>query len=243
MHIPSPHTSDLQQNQFLAALPESVGSRWRGQLEFVELPRDKHLCTAGTTPAHVYFPTTAMVSLMYLTQDGVSTEICPVGNDGVVGIDSLMGASTVHTLAVVQTAGHGYRMNARAMRQELAQGGPAVPILLHYAHKLVAQMAQTAVCNHFHSVEQKFCRRMLISLDHAPQNEVTLTHEQFSHLLGVRRESISVVANKLQRSGVIRYNRGHIHVIDRKRLETHACECYAATRKQIERPLPLLLAA
>jgi CRP-like cAMP-binding protein len=184
-----------------------------------------------------------MVSLMHLTQDGGSTEICAVGNDGVVGIDSLMGASTVHALAVVQCAGHGYRMNARAMRQELSQGGPAVPILLHYAHTLVAKMAQTAVCNHFHSIEQKFCRRMLISLDHSLQSEVTLTHEQFSHLLGVRRESITAVANKLQRSDVIRYTRGHITVIDRKRMERHACECYAAAKKQQERPIPLLMAA
>ena len=245
MHIPSRPTGDPRQNHLLAELPESVLTRWRSQLEFVEMPQDKSLYTSGATPAYVYFPTTAIVSLLYLTRDGVSTEIGAVGNDGVIGIDALMGASTTASQAVVQSAGQGYRLNAQIVRHELSQGGPALPMLLRYAHNQVAQMAQLAVCNHFHSVEQKFCRRLLIGLDRSPRNELTLTHEQFSNLLGVRRESITAAAHKLQLKGVIRYSRGHVTVLDRQRLERGACECYAAAKKQYERtmPVPMPLAA
>lgn len=245
MHFPSRPTGNPRQNHFLAALPESVWTRWRGQLEFVDLPLDKSLYTSGTTPAYVYFPTTAIVSLLYLTRDGVSTEVCAVGNDGVIGIDSVMGASITASQAVVQSAGQGYRLNAQTVRNELSQGSPALPMLLRYTHIQVAQMAQMAVCNHFHSVEQKFCRRLLISLDRSPQRELTMTHEQFANLLGVRRESITAAAHKLQLSGVIRYRRGHLHVLDRQRLERSACECYAEAKKQYERtmPMPMPLAA
>lgn len=246
MQITSRPTGDPRQNHFLAALPESVWTRWRTQLEFVDLPLDKSLQTSGATPAYVYFPTTAIVSLLYITRDGASTEIGALGNDGVVGIDALMGASTIASEAVVQSAGSGYRLNAHAVRQELSQGGPALPLLLRYAHAQVAQMAQLAVCNHFHSVEQKLCRRLLIGLDRSSQRELTMTHEQFSNLLGVRRESITTAAHKLQLSGVIRYRRGHVTVLDRQRLERGACECYAAAKKQYQStmpPLPLPLAA
>jgi len=239
MHIPSRPAGDPRQNHFLAALPESVWTRWRSQLEFVDLPLDKSLCTSGAMPTYVYFPTTAIVSLLYLTRDGVSTEIGVVGNDGVIGVEALMGASTTASQAVVQSAGYGYRLNAQAVRQELSQGGPALPMLLRYAHTQVAQMAQLAVCNHFHSVEQKFCRRLLISLDRSPQSELDMTHEQFANLLGVRRESITAAAHKLQLSGAIRYRRGHVTVLDRQRLERGACECYAAAKKQYERTMPM----
>lgn len=243
MHIASFPSCDPRENHFLAALPESVWTRWRHQLETVDLSLDQQLHACAENPAHLYFPTTAMVSLLYLTKDGSSTEICAVGNDGVVGIDSLMGANTAQTLAVVQRAGQACRLPSQAVRQELTQAGPAVPLMLRYAHSLVAKVAQTAVCNHFHSIEQRVCRRLLISLDQAPQSEVPLTHQQFSNLLGVRRESVTAAAHKLQRSGVIRYHRGHITVIDRKRLEQGACECYAVARKQYERTLPMRLAA
>jgi hypothetical protein len=234
---------DPRQNHFLADLPDSVWTRWRGQLELLDLPLDKQLYPSGGRHAHVYFPTTAVVSLMYFTRDGASTEICAVGNDGVIGFDSLMGEATTHNLAVVQSAGYGYCLPAQAVRQELALGGPAVPLLLRYAHSQAAQAAQTAVCNHFHSIEQKVCRRLLTCLDRTAQCEVALTHEQFSHLLGVRRESITAAAHNLQRCGAIRYSRGHITVLDRQRLEQGACECYAAGRRQCAHTKPMLIAA
>jgi CRP-like cAMP-binding protein len=243
MHIPPRPIGDPRHNHLIAALPESVWTRWRGQLEIADLPLDKQLYSCGTSPAHVYFPTTAMVSLLYLTRDGATTEICAVGNEGVIGMDLLMGASSTHTLAVVQSAGHGYRLNAQALRQELTQGGPALPLLLRYAQTLAAQMAQMAVCNHFHSVEQKLCRRLLVSLDHSRNGELALTHEQLSQLLGVRRESVSATAYKLQCCGVLRYSRGHITVLDRERLEQRACECYGTARQQYERTMPMPLAA
>lgn len=243
MHILSRPTDYPCQNHFLAGLPESVWARWRTQLEMVDLPLGERLYTASASSAYVYFPTTAIVSLLCFTQDGASTEICAVGNDGVVGIDSLMGPSTTAIEAVVQSAGHGYRLNAQAVRQELSQGGPALPILLRYAHTQVAQMAQMAVCNHFHSVEQKFSRRLLVSLDRSPQRELAVTHEQYANLLGVRRESITAVAHKLQLGGVIRYSRGSVTVLDRHRLEHGACECYAAAKKQYERTMPMQMAA
>lgn len=245
MHIHSSSTDDPRQNHFLAALPDSTWTRWRGQLEAVDLPLDKSLSTSRATPAYVYFPTTAIVSLLYLTQDGVSTEVCAVGNDGAIGMDALMGENSTAIQAVVQSAGLGYRLNSQAVRHELSQGGPVLPMLLRYAHTQVAQMAQMAVCNHFHSVEQKFCRRLLISLDRSADNELAVTHEQFANLLGVRRESITAAAHKLQLSGVIRYRRGHVTVLDRQRLERGACECYAAAKQQYERtiPVPLPLAA
>ncbi|MGS5088385.1 Crp/Fnr family transcriptional regulator [Hydrogenophaga sp. A37] len=243
MHTVSAPYGDPRDNHFLASLPESVWARWRHQLEPVDLSADQQLHACATSLAYLHFPTTAMVSLLYLTKDGASTEICAVGSDGVVGIDSLMGANTAQTLAVVQRAGQGYRLPSQAVRQELTQAGPALPVMLRYAHSLVAKVAQTAVCNHFHSVEQRVCRRLLISLDQAPQNEVALTHQQFSNLLGVRRESVTAVAHKLQGRGVIRYHRGHITVLDRQGLEQGACECYAMARQQYERTLPMPLAA
>lgn len=242
MHVHHSHpSSEPRQNHFLAGMPESVWTRWRGQLELVELPVDKQLYGSSASPAYVYFPTTAIVSLLYTTRDGVSTEICAVGNDGVIGIDSLMGASATAVEAVVQGAGLAYRLNAQAVRHEISQGGPALPMLLRYAHAQVAQIAQMAVCNHFHSVEQKFCRRLLISLDLSAQNELSVTHEQFSNLLGVRRESITAAAHKLQLNGVIRYRRGHVTVLDRDRLEQGACECYAVAKQQYERTMPMRL--
>ena len=243
MPIAPLQSRDPRENHFLAALPESVWTRWRNQLESVELPADQQLHACAASAAHLYFPTTAMVSLLCLLKDGSSTEICAVGHEGMVGIDSLMGANTAQTLAVVQRAGQAYRLPSQAVRQEFTQAGPAVPLMLRYAHSLVEKVAQTAVCNHFHSVEQRVCRRLLISLDQAPQSEVALTHQQFSNLLGVRRESVTAAAHRLQGHGVIRYHRGHITVLDRQRLEQGACECYAVARKQYERTLPLPLAA
>lgn len=243
MHTATSPYCDPRDNHFLAALPESVWARWRNQLESVELSADQQLYACAASPAHLYFPTTAMVSLQYLLKDGASTEICAVGHDGIVGIDSLMGANSAQTLAVVQRAGQAYRLPSQAVRQELTQAGPAVPLMLRYAHSLVEKVAQTAVCNHFHSVEQRVCRRLLISLDQAPQSEVALTHQQFSNLLGVRRESVTAAAHKLQGRGMIRYHRGHITVLDRQSLEQGACECYAVARKQYERTLPMPLAA
>lgn len=201
--------------------------------------------TSDAGPAYVHFPTTAIVSLLFFTQDGVSLEICAVGNDGVIGIDLVTGASTTAIVAVVQSAGVGYRLNAQAVRQELIQGGPALPMLLRYAHTQVAQISQMAICNHFHSVEQKFCRRLLISLGRSNKRGLAVTHEQFSNLLGVRRESVTAAAHKLQISGVINYTRGKVTVLDRHRLESGAGECCAVANSQHVRtmPVPMPLAA
>ena len=238
-----PHTDDARLNSLLAALPDAEFNRLQLALEPVDLRMGQVLCESGCTPAYVYFPTTAVVSLMYLTQDGGSAETAVVGNDGMVGIALFMGGNAMPSRAVVQVAGHAYRLHARAVKGEVDRGSLVLHMLLRYVQALIAQTAQTAACNRHHSIEQQFCRRLLLGLDRSPSPELMMTHERAANLLGVRREGVTAAAQKLQRCGVIRYNRGRIDVLDRKRLEQGSCECYAVAKREHDRLLPAMAAA
>lgn len=184
---------------------------------------------------HVYFPTTAIVSLLYVMESGASAEIAGVGNEGIVGISLFMGGDSTPSSAVVQTAGHSFRLNAELLKKEFERFGPTMHLLLRYTHGLTIQMAQTAACNRHHSIEQQLCRWLLSTLDRLPTNNLVMTQELIASALGVRRESITEVAGRLQRAGQIRYRRGHITVLERSGLEAGACECYAVVRKELDR--------
>ena len=245
MNASCQHTFDPRHNQLLAALSEAEWNRWRTHLEPVELQPGQVLCAPGRMPAYVYFPTTAIVSLLYMTQDGASIEIAVVGNDGVVGISLFMGGDATPSQAVVQSAGQGYRLRAQVVKDETNRGGPVLMMFLRYTQAMIAQVAQTAMCNRYHSIDQQLCRRLLLGLDRLPSDELTMTHELMGRLLGVRREGVTAAALKLQQAGVIRYSRGRNDVLDRPRLEQRTCECYAAAKQEYRRlmPLPLSLAA
>jgi CRP-like cAMP-binding protein len=187
---------------------------------------------------HVYFPTTSIVSLLYVMEDGASAEIAVVGNEGIVGISLFMGGESTPSRAVVQSAGYGYRMRARHMLDEFNRGGPAMHVLLRYTQALITQMAQTAVCNRHHSLDQQLCRWLLLSLDRLQGNELVMTQELIANMLGVRREGVTAGAVKLQKAGLIRYARGHITVLDRAGLEKRSCECYSVVKKEYDRLLP-----
>jgi CRP-like cAMP-binding protein len=232
-----------RRNLLLAAVPDAEWARWQAHLECVQLQLGQVLCDSGRTPAYAYFPTTAMVSLMHVTRDGASAEIAVVGNDGVVGIALIMGGNAMPSQAIVQVAGQAYRLHACAVRTEVNRSRPVLSMLLQYVQALIAQVAQTAACNRHHSIDQQVCRRLLLGLDRSAGDELMMTHERVAHLLGVRREGVTAAAQKLQRSGAIRYKRGHIAVLDRKRLELGSCECYAATRKECDRLAPMAMAA
>ena len=225
------HTGDPRRNQLLAALPEAEWSRWQALLVPVVLPLGQVLCKPGAAPAYVYFPTTAVVSLLHATEDGLSTEIAVIGHDGMVGIALFMGGSFMPGEASVQSAGLGFRLSARAMLNEFERGGAVLSLLLRYTQTLIEQVALTAACNRHHSIDQQLCRRLLLGLDRSHSDELLMTQELLASLLGVRRESVTTAALKLQQAGVIRYRRGHIDVLDRPQLEQRACECYAVTKK------------
>jgi CRP-like cAMP-binding protein len=190
----------------------------------------------------VYFPTTSIVSLLYVMEDGASAEIAIVGNEGIVGIALFMGGETTPSRAIVQSAGHGYRLSAKVLKEEFARGGPIQHLLLRYTQALITQMAQTAVCNRHHTIEQQLCRWLLLSIDRLPSNELTMTQDLISNMLGVRRSGVTEAALKLQNAGVIRYSHGHISVLDRPALERHACECYAVVKREFDRLLPAVAA-
>ena len=232
----------LNQNQLLVALPKADMDRWQGRLELVELSRNQVLFTAGRTSEYVYFPTTAIVSMMSMTVDGATAEVALVGNDGVVGISSLLGADAA-TDAVVQSAGRAYRLSTRFVQSEVEESSGVMKVVMRYAQSILGQMAQTAVCNRYHSIDQQLCRRLLLGLDRLPSDELDMTHELAANLLGVRREGITVAAHKLQEAGLIRYRRGHIVVLDRASLEQKTCECYAVAKKEYHRLLPVAMAA
>jgi len=240
---------DPRQNQLLAALTDVQRDRWQRQLEPVDLVAGQVLCESGSTPTHVVFPTTAIVSLLYMTRDGASAEFAVVGNDGVVGISLIMGGNATPSRAVVQSAGQGYRLCAHIVKAEVRRAGPVLSVLLRYTQALIAQVAQTALCNRFHTIDQQLSRRLLLGLDRCASDDLAMTHELVANLLGVRREGVTGAALRLQQAGVIRYSRGHIAVLDRLRLEQRSCECYAVARKEYERllpvsmPLPMQLAA
>jgi CRP-like cAMP-binding protein len=234
--------ADPRQNRLLAALPDAEWARWLPQLEPVDLPLGKVLYESGSRLSHVYFPTTSIISLLYVMEDGASAEIAVVGHEGIVGISLFMGGESTPSRAVVQSAGKGFRLNASLMLQEFNRAGPVLHLLLRYTQALITQMSQTAVCNRHHSLDQQLCRWLLLSLDRLQSNELVMTQELIANMLGVRREGVTEAAGDLQNAGLIRYRRGHITVLDRGRLEHRACECYAVVKKEYDRLLPATMA-
>jgi CRP-like cAMP-binding protein len=231
----SPHSPN--QNHLLAALPELEFDRLAAHLELVPMPLGEMLYEPGRQLQHAYFPTTAIVSLHYLMESGASVETAGVGNEGVVGISLFMGGDTTPSSAVVHTGGHAYRLERRLLKQEFNRAGLLQSLLLRYTQALITQMSQTAACNRYHSVEQQLSRWLLLTLDRVPSREFVMTQELVAGILGVRRESITAAAGNLQQVGFIRYRRGHISVLDRRGLETRACECYAVVKKELSRLL------
>ncbi|HET6486435.1 MAG TPA: Crp/Fnr family transcriptional regulator [Spirochaetia bacterium] len=236
-HTPTDHPAP-QQNRLLAVLPRPEAERLLPHLEPVSLPLGKALYESGGRLDHVYFPTTAIVSLLYELENGASAEIAVVGNEGTVGIALFMGGGTMPNRAVVQSAGGAYRLQGTLLQQEFNRGGALQHLLLRYTLALLAQMAQTAVCNRHHTVDQQLCRWLLLSLDRLPANELSMTQELIANMLGVRREGVTEAAGKLQSAGLIRYNRGRITVLNRPGLEQRVCECYEVVRQEFIRLLP-----
>jgi len=230
--------SPPERNHLLAALPAAEHERIFPHLQFVAMPLGTVLYESGDALRHVYFPTDAIVSLLYVMQDGASAEISVVGNEGLVGVSLFMGGETTPSRAIVQSAGGAYRLLGQRLKEEFARHGSLQILLLRYTLALLTQMAQTAVCNRHHSVDQQLCRWLLLSLDRLEGNQLAMTQELIANMLGVRREGVTDAAGNLQRLGVIRYSRGRITVLDRPGLERLCCECYAAVKRQTDRLLP-----
>jgi CRP-like cAMP-binding protein len=233
-----PGLHDPRQNHLLAALPATEAEHLFPHLEWVTMPLGEVLYESGIPMRHVFFPTTAIVSLLYVMEDGASAEIAIVGNEGMVGVSLFMGGETTTNRAVVQSAGQGYRLRGQWLKDEFCRAGEMQHLLLRYTQALLTQMAQTAVCNRHHTLEQQFCRWLLLSLDRLPGNELVMTQELIANMLGVRREGVTEAACKMQKAGLISYHRGHITVLDRAGLEARTCECYAVVRKEFDRLLP-----
>jgi CRP-like cAMP-binding protein len=234
--------SPLLQNRLLAALPETELRHWETLLEPVELPLGKVLYEPGCRVSHVYFPVSSIVSLLYVLEDGSSAEIAVVGREGLVGVSVFMGGETTPSQAVVQSAGEGFRMKSDDLLQAFRRSGPVLHLLLRYTQALITQMAQTAVCNRHHSLDQQLCRWLLLSQDRLQGNELVMTQELIANMLGVRREGVTEAAGRLQHDGFIRYQRGHITILDRAGLERRTCECYAVVKAEYERLLPAITA-
>ena len=226
------------QNHLLAQLSDAEQRRWIPQLEYVAMPLGEVMYESGGTLTHVYFPTTAIVSLLYVMENGASAEIAVVGNEGLVGVSLFMGGGSTPSRAVVQSAGMGYRLKARALKDEFDRAGDVLRLLLRYTQALITQMSQTAVCNRHHSLDQQLCRWLLLSLDRLQGQELVMTQELIANMLGVRREGVTEGALRMQKAGLIRYARGHITVLDRRGLEKRSCECYAVVKKEYDRLLP-----
>jgi CRP-like cAMP-binding protein len=235
-------TPNQKQSHLLAVLPEPESKRLLPHLELVSLPLGKALYESGDQLNHVYFPTTSIVSLLYELENGSSAEIAVVGNEGIVGIALFMGGDTMPNRAVVQSAGHAYRLPGSLLKQEFNRAGALQHLLLRYTLAMLTQMAQTAVCNRHHTVDQQLCRWLLLSLDRLPTMELIMTQELIANMLGVRREGVTEAAGKLQKAGLIRYGRGRITVLDRSGLEKRVCECYEVVRKEFRRLLPDMIA-
>lgn len=232
-----PSGSGPLENHLLAALPAVDFARLAAHLEQVPMPLGEVLYEPGGRLQHVYFPTTAIVSLHYTCENGASAEIAGVGNEGMLGISLFMGGDTTPSSAVVQTGGLGYRLEAQRLVEEFNRGGPMLRLLLRYSQALLTQMAQTGACNRHHSVAQQLCRWLLLTLDRLPTNDLVMTQELIASMLGVRRESVTEAAGTLKDDGVISYRRGHITVLNRDGLEAHVCECYAVVKAEFERLL------
>ena len=233
---------DPKKNHLLASLPDAEFQRWLPQLEMVKLDLGKVLYEPGETLNYAYFPISAIVSLLYEMENGASAEIAVVGNEGLIGVALFMGGGSTSNRAVVQSAGHGFRLSARAMKVEFDRAGPVLHLLLRYTQALLTQMAQTAVCNRHHSLDKQLCRWLLLSMDRLEGNELVMTQELISNMLGVRREGVTEAAVRLQTAGLIRYSRGRITVLDRPGLEKRTCECYEVVKTECDRLLPPILA-
>jgi CRP-like cAMP-binding protein len=233
-----PAAHDPRQNRLLAALSEGDFERLSSRLRLVPLPLGQLLHESGSRQRAVYFPTTAIVSLLYMLADGAAAEIAVVGNEGIIGVSLFMGGETTTSRAVVQSAGYAYRLPSKLLKEEFTRGGAMQHLLLRYTQALLTQMAQTAVCNRHHSLDQQLCRWLLLSLDRLIGNELVMTQELIANMLGVRREGVTEAAGNLQNAGLIRYSRGHITVLDRPGLEARTCECYAVVKKEFDRLLP-----
>jgi CRP-like cAMP-binding protein len=236
-------TTNPRQNHLLRALPAAEWERLAPELELVEMPLGAVLYESGMRLRHVYFPTDSIVSLLYVMEDGSSAEIAVVGNEGMVGVALFMGGETTPSRALVQSAGSAYRLKGQVLKDEFLRATGLQHLLLRYSQALLTQMAQTAVCNRHHSVDQQLCRWLLLSLDRLPSNRLTMTQELIANMLGVRREGVTTAAGKLQDTGTIRYRRGQITVLDRPGLEAQACECYQVVKKEFDRLLPSAVAA
>jgi CRP-like cAMP-binding protein len=232
---------DSQLHHLLAALTRNDLSSWMPQLEAVDMPLGDVLYESGGKLTHVYFPTTSIVSLLYVLENGASAEIAVVGNEGIVGISLFMGGESTPSRAVVQSGGAGFRLRANILMQEFNRAGPVMHLLLRYTQALITQMAQTAVCNRHHSLDQQLCRWLLLSLDRLQSNQLVMTQELIANMLGVRREGVTEAAGRLHKAGVINYQRGHITVLDRNQLERRTCECYAVVKKEYDRLLPAMI--
>jgi CRP-like cAMP-binding protein len=231
-------SQEPQRNQLLAALPPAERERLYPHLQFVEMPLGKVLYESGDALTHVYFPTDSIVSLLYVMEDGASAEISVVGNEGLIGVALFMGGETTPSRAIVQSAGYAYRLIGKQLKEEFHRNGEMQLLLLRYTQALITQMAQTAVCNRHHSVDQQLCRWLLLCFDRLSSNQLIMTQELIANMLGVRREGVTDAAGKLQKLGVIRYARGQITLLDRPKLERLCCECYAVVKKETDRLLP-----
>jgi len=234
-------TPKPRQNHLLAALPAEVQNRLFPLLELEPLPLGKVLYESGDALSHVHFPTDSIVSLLYVMENGSSAEISVVGNEGIIGIAVFMGGGgSTPSRAIVQSAGHAYRLPSQRLKDEFERHGDMQKLMLSYTQALITQMSQTAVCNRHHSIDQQLCRWLLLSLDRLPSNKLTMTQELIANMLGVRREGVTEAAGKLQKLGVIKYSRGQITVLDRPKLEELSCECYAVVKKETDRLLPYI---
>ena len=236
-----PTTHSARQNHLLAALPVIEYERLVADLELIAMPLGNVLYESGSQLGHVYFPTTSIVSLLYVMEDGASAEIAVVGNEGIIGVALFMGGETTPSRAVVQSAGHAYRLSGQLLKREFTDSAAMQHLLLRYTQALLTQMAQTAVCNRHHSVDQQLCRWLLLSLDRLASSELTMTQELIANMLDVRREGVTEAAGKLQDAGLIHYSRGRITVVDRPGLEARACECYKVVKTEFDRLLPYVV--
>ena len=236
-----PHSP--KQNHLLASLPAADHARLLSELELVPMPLGWSVYESGGHQGYVYFPTNSIVSLLYVMENGASAEMAITGNEGLVGIALFMGGETTPSRAVVQSAGHAYRLKAAVLKREFEHGGALQHLLLRFTQALITQMAQTAVCNRHHSVVQQLCRWLLLSMDRLPGNELRMTQELIANMLGVRREGVTEAAGMLQEAGLINYSRGLITVLNRPKLEKQVCECYAVVKREVDRLLPYKIAS
>lgn len=233
------HTTDPKSNQLLSMLPETTWREWKPYLRLIDMPPGHVLYESGAPLENVYFPATAIISLLFVLEDGNSAEMAVVGYEGLVGVALFMGGKSTPGNAVVQSSGYGYMLPAKWLMNEFEKSGPVMHLLLRYTQALITQIAQTAVCNRHHTLDRQLCRWLLLSLDRLRSHDLDATHELIANMLGVRREGVTAAAARLEKAGLIRYTRGHITVIDRPGLEARTCECYGVVKREYDRLLPV----